>query len=139
MSLKIKAGEYVAIVGKTGCGKSTLMRLLLGFEKPEKGAIYYDGKDMNSLDLGTLRRNIGSVIQSGGLFQGDIFSNIIISAPHLTLNEAWEAAETAGIIICQRHLSIRLPDLLFIRKIYYKAEQDVHKLHVSVSRKKSPD
>ena len=97
MSLKIKAGEYVAIVGKTGCGKSTLMRLLLGFEKPEKGAIYYDGKDMNSLDLGTLRRNIGSVIQSGGLFQGDIFSNIIISAPHLTLNEAWEAAETAGI------------------------------------------
>ena len=97
MSLKIKAGEYVAIVGKTGCGKSTLMRLLLGFEKPEKGAVYYDGKDINSLDLGSLRRNIGSVIQSGGLFQGDIFSNIIISAPHLTLDAAWEAAEIAGI------------------------------------------
>lgn len=97
MSLKIKPGEYVAIVGKTGCGKSTLMRLLLGFEKPEKGAIYYDGKDLNRLDLGSLRRNIGSVIQSGGLFQGDIFSNIIITAPHLTLDEAWEAAEIAGI------------------------------------------
>ena len=97
MSLKIKAGEYVAIVGKTGCGKSTLMRLLLGFEKPEKGAVYYDGKDINRLDLGSLRRNIGSVIQSGGLFQGDIFSNIIITAPHLTLDEAWEAAEIAGI------------------------------------------
>ncbi len=97
MSLKIKPGEYVAIVGKTGCGKSTLMRLLLGFEKPERGAIYYDGKDINSLDLCSLRRKIGSVIQSGGLFQGDIFSNIIISAPHLTLDEAWEAAETAGI------------------------------------------
>ena len=50
LSLKIKAGQYVAIVGKTGCGKSTLMRLLLGFEKPSKGAIYYDGKDINSLD-----------------------------------------------------------------------------------------
>ena len=73
------------------------MRLLLGFEKPERGAIYYDGKDINSLDLCSLRRKIGSVIQSGGLFQGDIFSNIIISAPHLTLDEAWEAAETAGI------------------------------------------
>lgn len=97
MSLKIKPGEYVAIVGKTGCGKSTLMRLLLGFEKPEKGAVYYDGKDLNRLDLGSLRRNIGSVIQSGGLFQGDIFSNIIITAPHLTLDEAWEAAEIAGI------------------------------------------
>ncbi|MBQ1536391.1 MAG: NHLP bacteriocin export ABC transporter permease/ATPase subunit [Ruminococcus sp.] len=97
MSLKIRPGEYVAIVGKTGCGKSTLMRLLLGFEKPEKGAVYYDGKDLNRLDLGSLRRNIGSVIQSGGLFQGDIFSNIIITAPHLTLDEAWEAAEIAGI------------------------------------------
>jgi ABC-type bacteriocin/lantibiotic exporter with double-glycine peptidase domain len=73
------------------------MRLLLGFEKPEKGAVYYDGKDLSSLDLCSLRRNIGSVIQSGGLFQGDIFSNIVISAPHLTLDDAWEAAEIAGI------------------------------------------
>ena len=97
LSLKIKEGEYVAIVGRTGCGKSTLMRLLLGFEKPEKGAIYYDGKDLNSLDLASLRRKIGSVIQSGGLLQSDIFSNIIISAPHLTLDDAWEAAEIAGI------------------------------------------
>ena len=97
LSLKIKEGEYVAIVGRTGCGKSTLMRLLLGFEKPEKGAIYYDGKDLNSLDLASLRRKIGSVIQSGGLLQGDVFSNIIISAPHLTLDDAWEAAEIAGI------------------------------------------
>ncbi|HCJ41264.1 MAG TPA: NHLP bacteriocin export ABC transporter permease/ATPase subunit, partial [Ruminococcus sp.] len=97
LSIKIRAGEYVAIVGKTGCGKSTLMRLLLGFEKPEKGAVFYDGKDLNRLDLCSLRRNIGSVIQSGGLFQGDIFSNIIISAPHLTLDDAWEAAEIAGI------------------------------------------
>ena len=51
LSLKIKPGQYVAIVGKTGCGKSTLLRLLLGFEKPQKGAIYYDGRDMGTLDL----------------------------------------------------------------------------------------
>lgn len=97
VSLKIKAGEYVAIVGRTGCGKSTLMRLLLGFEKPVLGAIYYDGRDMKNLDLRSLRRKIGSVTQNGGLFQGDIFSNIIISAPDLTLDDAWKAAETAGI------------------------------------------
>lgn len=97
LSLKIKAGEYVAIVGKTGCGKSTLVRLLLGFEKPEKGAVYYDGKDMNKIDLKSLRRKIGTVTQDGGLFQGDIFSNITISAPELTLEDAWRAAETAGI------------------------------------------
>ncbi len=97
MSFKIKPGEYVAIVGKTGCGKSTLMRLLLGFEKPEKGVIYFDGKDINSLDLGSLRRKIGTVMQSSGLFQGDIYSNIVITNPELTLDEAWEAAEKAGI------------------------------------------
>ncbi|MBP0972556.1 MAG: NHLP bacteriocin export ABC transporter permease/ATPase subunit [Oscillospiraceae bacterium] len=97
LSLKIRPGEYVAIVGRTGCGKSTLMRILLGFEQPEKGAVYYDRKDIKCLDLGSLRRKIGTVMQSGGLFQGDIYSNIVISAPHLTLEEAWEAAEVAGI------------------------------------------
>ena len=97
LSLKIKSGEYVAIVGRTGCGKSTLMRLLLGFEKPEKGVIYYDGKDMNSLDLPSLRSKIGTVLQDAGLFQGDIYSNIVISAPKLGLSDAWEAAEKVGI------------------------------------------
>lgn len=97
LDLKIKAGEYVAIVGKTGCGKSTLLRLLLGFETPEKGAVYYDRKDMRSLDLGSLRRKMGVVTQDGSLFHGDIFSNITVSAPHLTMDEAWEAAEKAGI------------------------------------------
>ena len=97
MDLKIRAGEYVAIVGTTGCGKSTLMRLLLGFETPERGAIYYDGKDMTKLDLRSLRRRIGAVTQDGSLFQGDIYSNIVISAPELGLDAAWEAAEIAGI------------------------------------------
>ena len=97
IDLKIKAGEYIAIVGRTGCGKSTLVRLLLGFEKPEKGAVYYDGRDIETLDPRSLRRQIGTVTQDGSLFQGDIYSNIMIAAPHLGLNEAWEAAEIAGI------------------------------------------
>ncbi|MBQ2626535.1 MAG: NHLP bacteriocin export ABC transporter permease/ATPase subunit [Eubacterium sp.] len=96
-SLKIRSGDYIAIVGKTGCGKSTLVRLLLGFEKTDKGAIYYDGRDINSVDLRSLRKKMGVVTQNGDLFQGDIFSNITISAPQLTLDEAWEAAEIAGI------------------------------------------
>ena len=97
LSLNIGAGEYVAIVGRTGCGKSTLIRLLLGFESPEHGAIYYDGRDMETIDPRSLRRQMGVVTQNGQLFQGDIFSNITISAPHLTLDEAWEAAEIAGV------------------------------------------
>ena len=97
LSLKVKPGEYVAIVGKTGCGKSTLMRILLGFEKPEKGSVRFDGKDINTLDLPSLRKKIGTVMQDAGLFQGDIYSNIVITAPQLDLAAAWEAAEKAGI------------------------------------------
>ena len=97
LSLKIRPGQYVAIVGKTGCGKSTLMRIMLGFETPQKGAVYYDGRDIKKLDLKSLRRKIGAVMQNGKLFTGDIFSNITISAPWLTLDDAWEAAEIAGM------------------------------------------
>lgn len=97
LTLKIRPGQYVAIVGSTGCGKSTLMRLMLGFEKPIRGSVYYDGKDLNTIDLRSLRRKIGVVLQNGKLFQGDIFSNITISAPWLTMDDAWKAAEMAGI------------------------------------------
>ena len=97
LNLKIRSGDYIAIVGTTGCGKSTLVRLLLGFEKPDKGAVYYDGKDVSNLDLHSLRRKIGTVTQDGTLFQGDIFSNITVSAPQMKLEDAWKAAELAGI------------------------------------------
>ncbi|HIU33510.1 MAG TPA: NHLP bacteriocin export ABC transporter permease/ATPase subunit [Candidatus Pullichristensenella excrementigallinarum] len=97
LSLKIRPGQYVAIVGPTGCGKSTLMRIMLGFETPQKGAVYYDGMDLASLDLKSLRRIIGTVMQNDKLFQGDIFSNIAICAPWLSPDTAWEAAEMAGI------------------------------------------
>jgi NHLM bacteriocin system ABC transporter ATP-binding protein len=96
-SLKIRKGQYLAIVGKTGCGKSTLLRLLLGFEKPNLGSIYYDSRDMEKLDVGVLRGNIGVVLQDGKLFQGSIYENISISAPSLSLDEAWDAAERAGL------------------------------------------
>ena len=97
LSLRIKPGEYVAIVGKTGCGKSTLLRLMLGFEKPNRGAIYYDRKDVQRVDIQSLRKKIGVVMQNGKLFTGDIYSNIVISAPELTIDDAWQAAEMASI------------------------------------------
>jgi len=97
INIKIRPGQYVAIVGRTGSGKSTLVRLLLGFEKPNRGAVYYDGKDIAKLDLPSLRRKIGAVLQNGKLFTGDIFSNIVISAPSLSMDDAWEAAQIADI------------------------------------------
>lgn len=97
LSMMVKPGEYLAIVGSSGCGKSTLMRLLLGFETPQKGAISFDRMDISRVDLQSLRRKIGVVMQDGKLFLGDIYSNIVISAPHLTVEDAWKAAETACI------------------------------------------
>ena len=97
ISLKISPGQYVAIVGKTGCGKSTLMRLMLGLEKARKGVIYYDNKDIEKIDLKSLRQKIGVVMQDGKLFHGDIFSNITIASPNISAEKVWEAAEIAGI------------------------------------------
>jgi ABC-type bacteriocin/lantibiotic exporter with double-glycine peptidase domain len=97
LSLKIKRGQYVAIVGASGCGKSTLLRILLGFEQPQKGAVYYDRYDMKTVDLKSLRKNIGCVIQNGKLITGSIRQNITVAAPWLSLDETWEAAEMAGV------------------------------------------
>ena len=97
LSFKVKPGEYVAIVGKSGCGKTTITRLLLGMEIPESGSIFYGPYDVNSVDLKSLRRHIGVVTQDGKLFTGDILNNIIIAAPGATVQDAWEAAEIAGI------------------------------------------
>jgi len=96
ISFEVSAGENLAIVGKSGCGKSTLVRLLLGFEKPKKGAIYFDGQDLASLSLPSVRSQMGVVLQNGQLMQGDIFTNIIGTA-NLTQDDAWAAAEAAGI------------------------------------------
>ena len=95
VSLHVRPGEFVAFVGPSGSGKSTILRLLLGFETPERGAIYYDGQELAGLDIQAVRRQVGVVLQSGRLVSGDIFSNIVGSAP-LTVDDAWTAARMAG-------------------------------------------
>ncbi len=96
VSFRIKPGEFVAFVGPSGSGKSTLLRLLLGFETLESGAVYFDGQEIGGLDVQAVRRQMGVVLQSGRLMSGDIFTNIVGSAP-ATLEEAWEAARMAGL------------------------------------------
>ena len=112
VSLKIQPGEYVAIVGQSGCGKSTMLRLLMGFEKPEVGTVSFDSLDLEDIDPGSLRRNIGTVLQNGQLFAGNIFSNITISAPQLTMKEAWETAEMAGIAETIRNMPMGMNTLI---------------------------
>jgi NHLM bacteriocin system ABC transporter ATP-binding protein len=96
VSLRITAGEYVAIVGPSGSGKSSLFRLLLGFEKPESGAVFFDGKAIDTLDISAVRRQLGVVLQNGTLATGSIYENIC-GGVQLPLEQAWEAARLAGL------------------------------------------
>jgi NHLM bacteriocin system ABC transporter ATP-binding protein len=96
-SLHIDPGQYIGVAGETGCGKSTLFRLLLGFERPKSGSILYDGNDLKGLDLNSLRRNLGVVLQSGTLMPGTILENICLNLPSPDTDAAWQAAEIAGI------------------------------------------
>jgi NHLM bacteriocin system ABC transporter ATP-binding protein len=76
ISLHIMPGKVTAILGPSGSGKSSLIRLLLGFDTPSSGTIYYDGKDLSKLDIFKVRKQIGVVLQGSTLFAGSIFDNI---------------------------------------------------------------
>ena len=97
VSLYARRGEFVAIVGASGAGKSTIFRLALGLEEPSSGAVYYDNRDLAHLDLAAVRRQIGVVMQDGPLMDGTILDNIIGVTGDLTTNDAWRAARQAGI------------------------------------------
>lgn len=98
LSLNIRAGEYVALVGASGCGKSTLLKLLLGFENPDSGRISYDGKDLRSIDVRSLRKLLGVVLQNGKLISGSISDNITIASTG-TNDQAklWQTIDDVGL------------------------------------------
>ena len=96
VNFRIAAGEHVAIVGRSGGGKSTLIRLLLGFEKPTGGVVLYDGQDIAEVNLSSVRSQMGVVLQNGQLMSGSIFTNIVGTSA-LTENDAWAAADAAGL------------------------------------------
>lgn len=96
VSFRARPGEFIALVGPSGAGKSTCLRLILGFEQPTSGSIYFDGQDLPSLDLQSVRQQIGVVLQHGRPMVGDIFTNIVGSR-NLTIDDAWKAARMAGL------------------------------------------
>jgi ATP-binding cassette subfamily C protein LapB len=97
VSLHIKPGEHVAMLGRVGSGKSTMLRLMLGLYQPTGGAIRIDGVDIRQLDPSELRRNIGYVPQDVTLFFGSLKENILLASPQLDDADLLAAASVAGL------------------------------------------
>lgn len=96
ITINIYAGETVALVGATGAGKSSIINLLNRFYEINKGSIRIDGADINEYELGTLRKNIGVVLQDVFLFSDTILNNITLGNPAVTEEMVWHAADLVG-------------------------------------------
>ncbi len=94
-SLRVKPGQKVAIIGPTGCGKTTLMNLLMRFYEPDSGRILIDGKDITEMSRSELRRRFGMVLQETWLLERSIRDNIAYGRPDATDEEVIAAAKAA--------------------------------------------
>jgi ABC-type bacteriocin/lantibiotic exporter with double-glycine peptidase domain len=97
VSLRIEPGQMVAIIGRSGAGKTSLANLLLGLYLPTSGRVVYDGMDLNSVDLRSLRSQMGSVLQEPAFFNSSLRDNITLGKPDLPLERVVEAAKLAHI------------------------------------------
>lgn len=97
ISLEIREGQKVAIIGGTGSGKSTLISLLLGFRKPTKGQLFFDDVPADTISKAALRRDISSVLQGSAIYTGTIGENIRMGKENATEEELMEAAEIAQL------------------------------------------
>ena len=95
INLEIRNGKTTAVVGLSGAGKSTLINLLSKFYKPDDGIIYLDGIDLEEYENGSLRNNIGLVLQNNHIFEGTIFDNISYGKSNATIEEVVEASKKA--------------------------------------------
>ena len=97
VSFKVNAGQTVAMLGPTGAGKSTIIRLLVRFYEPTKGEIFLDGKPLHTYSKRFLRKNLGVVLQKSFLFSTTIGQNIAYAAPNAKHDAVVEAATAASI------------------------------------------
>lgn len=97
VSFAVEPGQKVAIVGASGSGKSTLLQLLLGLHPPASGEVLYDGTPLDRLDYGSLRRQVGVVLQDFALFSDSIRQNLAFAHPEAPLEQVARAAHAARI------------------------------------------
>ncbi|MDD5367410.1 MAG: type I secretion system permease/ATPase, partial [Gallionellaceae bacterium] len=104
VSLQIKPGEHVALIGRVGSGKTTLQKLILGLYRTTSGSIRIDGVDIRQLDPAELRRNVGYVPQDATLFYGTLRENIVLATPDVDDTALLTAADLGGLLdMVNRH------------------------------------
>lgn len=111
VSLECQPGEMIGIMGATGSGKSSIIRLLLGFEKADSGEVEYDSMNVNSLDMHQIRKRVGCVLQSAAVAGGTIRENIA-AGRHLSDEAIWRALELADLSDEIRSLELGLQTIV---------------------------
>ncbi len=96
ITLEVKAGQYIGIVGASGCGKSTVIRCILGMINPERGKVLFDGVDIQEIDREAARKQFGVVLQDARLFPGSLLENLLVGRP-LSQEIALAALDRVGL------------------------------------------
>jgi osmoprotectant transport system ATP-binding protein len=113
VSLRVASGETVALIGPSGCGKSTLLKAVIGLVVPSRGRVAIDGVELHAANALELRRRVGYVIQSGGLFPHlSSADNITLAARYLRRDPKWIEArvdELADLVQLRREVLQRFP------------------------------
>jgi len=97
ISMEIVEGKTTALVGESGCGKTTLIKLMLGFYLPEEGSLYLGGHPVEDIDNSDWLAHCGVVMQSGRIFTGSILENISLSEDKPDIERAWQMLEIVGM------------------------------------------
>ena len=117
VSIVVEEGEFLTVIGRSGCGKTTMLRMINGLQKPDSGKVYAAGEDVGEADLIRLRRKIGYVIQNKGLFPHMTVEKNIIYVPVISGQKDKRqnrklAEELIGLVGLEREMLDRYPDEL---------------------------
>ena len=117
VSIVVEEGEFLTVIGRSGCGKTTMLRMINGLQKPDSGKVYAAGEDVGEADLIRLRRKIGYVIQNKGLFPHMTVEKIIIYVPVISGQKDKRqnrklAEELIGLVGLEREMLDRYPEEL---------------------------
>lgn len=117
VSIVVEEGEFLTVIGRSGCGKTTMLRMINGLQKPDSGKVYAAGEDVGEADLIRLRRKIGYVIQNKGLFphmtvEKNIIYVPVISGQKYKRQNRKLAEELIGLVGLEREMLDRYPEEL---------------------------